>query len=249
MTRTELHPVLGISWEKMPRHIAVIMDGNGRWAQQQNLPRLEGHSRGSTSVRSTVTECARLKIECLTLYSFSVENWKRPADEVQGLLELFRQYLIDERPTIKENNIRVRHLGFEYGLPDWLLKELRETVRLSQENTGMILNLALNYSGRAEIAYAVRKIVKDAQQGKLTYESVSEDMVNSYMGTAGQPDPDLLIRTAGERRISNFLLWQISYAELYVTDVFWPDFSRQILHDAILDFSKRNRRFGDVKNK
>jgi len=243
----ELHPILGIPWQKMPRHVAIIMDGNGRWAQQRGLPRLEGHSSGSNSVRSTVTESARLGIECLTLYSFSTENWKRPAEEVKGLMDLYAQYLVEERPTIAEHDIRVRHLGTEEGLPQYVLRELRETVRLSQNNGGMILCLALNYSGRAELTRAIRKMVDDAARGELKVNAVNEQIISKYLDTAGLPDPDLLVRTAGERRISNFLLWQISYTELYVTEVLWPDFSREVLYEAIKEYARRNRRFGGLK--
>jgi undecaprenyl diphosphate synthase len=244
---SENHPVLGITWQRMPRHIAIIMDGNGRWAEQRGLRRLEGHRRGSLPVRSTVTECARLGVECLTLYSFSTENWKRPPEEVSGLMALYAHYLVEERPTIMNNNIRVRHLGTEKDLPDHVLRELRETVRISQVNTGMTLCLALNYSGRAELVAAVKQVADDATRGAISIAAIDESMVSSYLYTAGLPDPDLLIRTAGEMRISNFLLWQISYAELYVTDVFWPDFDHATLHQAILSYAQRNRRFGGLK--
>ena len=243
----EIHPILGIPWLRLPRHIAIIMDGNGRWAQQRGLPRLEGHRNGSKAVRATITECARLQVECLTLYSFSTENWKRPADEVTGLMQLYAYYLVNERPTIMQNNIRVRHVGSEDGLPDSVVRELRETVRLSAANTGMTLCLALNYSGRAELIRAMRQIATDVKSGQLTSAEIDEDIIHGHLDTAGLPDPDVLIRTAGERRVSNFLLWQISYAELYITDVFWPDFDQGQLHDAIRDYASRNRRFGGLK--
>jgi len=223
------------------------MDGNGRWAQHRGLPRIEGHRNGSKGVRFTITETARLGVECLTLYSFSTENWKRPPEEVAGLMDLYEQYLIEERPTIMNNNIKVRHIGFEQILPDRVLRELRETVRISQDNTGMTLCLALNYSGRSELVAAIQKMVNDSRDGSLKAKDIDETMVSSYLDTAGLPDPDLLIRTAGEMRISNFLLWQISYAELYVTDVLWPDFDGDVLYGAIKDYAGRDRRFGGLK--
>lgn len=242
----ENHPILGIPWTRMPRHIAIIMDGNGRWAQQRGQPRLVGHRNGSKAVRSVITESARLGIECLTLYSFSTENWKRPQDEIAGLMQLYADYLIAERPTIMKHSIRVRHLGDAEGLPGFVRKELNTTIELSAGNTGMVLCLALNYSGRSELIGAVENIVTDAKAGKIT-EAVTEELVNSYLDTAGLPDPDLLIRTAGEKRISNFLLWQIAYAELYVTDVFWPDFDHDVLYAAINEYATRHRRFGGLK--
>ena len=242
----QLHPILDIPWSKMPRHIAIIMDGNGRWAQQRGLPRIEGHRNGSKGVRSTITEAAQLGVECLTLYSFSTENWKRPQEEVAGLMKLYEKYLIEERPTIMNNNITVRHLGDEQALPGNVLDQLRETVRLSQANTGMTLCLALNYSGRSELIKAIKKIAGDCKNGAIDDEDIDESMLSDKLDTAGLPDPDLLIRTAGEMRISNFLLWQISYVELYVTDVYWPDFNQEVLRQAIKDYARRNRRFGGL---
>jgi undecaprenyl diphosphate synthase len=243
---TDIHPVLGIPQERLPRHIAIIMDGNGRWAVTRGRERLEGHRQGSANVREIVTAVTRLGVECLTLYSFSTENWKRPIEEVKGLMDLYEEYLIKERPTIMKYNIRVRHLGIDEELPANVRRELHETVRISEKNTGMTLCLALNYSGRKELNRAIREIVRDGIEGNLTPEEVEEATVSSYLDTAGLPDPDLLIRTAGEMRISNFLLWQISYAEMYVTEVFWPDFNPEILHEAIRSFAQRDRRFGGL---
>lgn len=243
---SQLHPDLGIPWQKMPRHVAVIMDGNGRWAENRGLPRIEGHRHGSKSVRSTITAAAKLRLECLTLYSFSTENWKRPAEEVSALMELYRHYLISERAMIMNSNIRVRHLGDEKDLPEPTLRELRETVRLSKGNTGMTLCLALNYSGRHELARVIRKLAGDVKNQSLKSDDITEQLISDSLDTAGLPDPDLLIRTAGEKRISNFLLWQISYAELYVTDVYWPDFTPEVLAKAVLDYSARDRRFGGL---
>jgi len=246
---SEIHPILGIPNNRLPRHIAIIMDGNGRWAQQKGLARLEGHQRGSANVRSIVTEVTRLGVECLTLYSFSTENWKRPLEEVKGLMNLYEAYLIKERPTIMKYNVRVRHLGIDSELPENVRRELHETVRISQDNTGMTLCLALNYSGRKELINAIRTMVRDGIDGHLKPEDINESLISSYLDTAGLPDPDLLIRTAGEMRISNFLLWQISYAELYVTDIHWPDFDQDILHEAIRNFAQRKRRFGGLSSK
>ncbi len=243
----ELHPDLGVPWSQVPRHIAIIMDGNGRWAEKRGLPRLEGHRNGSKAVRFTITECARLHIECLTLYSFSTENWKRPADEVAGLMKLYEKHLIEERPTIMNNNIKVRHLGHEEGLPEHVLRELRLSVDMSKNNTGMTLCLALNYSGRSEIARAVNRISESYKTGAIEKSEITEDLISATLDTAGLPDPDLLIRTSGEMRISNYLLWQISYAELFVTDVHWPDFNQDVIYEAIKDYAARNRRFGGLR--
>ena len=242
------HPVFDIPTERMPRHVAIIMDGNGRWARERGLPRVEGHRNGSRGVRTIINESARLGFECLTLYSFSLENWKRPREEVSALMELYRHYLIHERPTIMNNNVRVRHIGQEEGLPDSVLEALHDTIELSRENTGMTLLLALNYSGRSEIVQTVRTIVGEVQKGALAAEDIDEETISSNLDTHGLPDPDLLIRTSGEMRISNFLLWQISYAELYVTDVHWPDFNEEILAQAIRAYASRNRRFGGVES-
>ncbi len=247
-SQTTLDPlaVAGVPRAALPRHVAIIMDGNGRWARQRGLPRIEGHRSASPAVRETVTQCARLGIECLTLYSFSLENWKRPRSEVDGLMALYAQYLADERGEIMTNNIRLRQIGRRDGLPDAVLRELDCTERLSRENTGMVLCLALNYGARAELTDALRRIALRVQRGELSPEQIDESLIAASLDTAGLPDPDLVIRTAGELRISNFLLWQISYAELYVTPVLWPDFRAEHLHDALQAFAHRQRRFGDV---
>jgi len=245
----EIHPILGIPWKKVPRHIAIIMDGNGRWAQDRGLPRLKGHAMGSKAVRETITECAILGIECLTLYSFSTENWKRPPEEIAGLMALYEQYLVEERPTIMKHNIRVRHLGFEKDLFPGVLNELRETVRLSRNNTGMTLCLALNYSGRSELIAAIQNIASHAASKTLDPSSIDEDFISHSLDTKGLPDPDLLLRTSGEYRVSNFLLWQLAYAEFVVVKEHWPDFDHKVLHRAILEYSQRNRRFGGLASK
>jgi undecaprenyl diphosphate synthase len=237
---------VGLDPERLPDHVAVIMDGNGRWARQRGLPRVEGHARGVTSVRATVEECCRLGIGHLTLYCLSSENWKRPQAELDFLMALLEQYLIQERAEIMDQNIRFRVIGRRSDLPEGVLKEIDENERLTQDNTGMGLNLAINYGGRTELIDAVRDLVRQVQSGTLTPEAIDEAAISSALYTAGMPDPDLLIRTAGEMRVSNFLLWQISYAELWVTELCWPDFSRETLHEALRDYAARERRFGGL---
>jgi undecaprenyl diphosphate synthase len=241
-----LSELADIPREKLPRHIAIIMDGNGRWARQQGRPRIEGHRAGATSVRRITEECARLGIQQITLYCLSSENWKRPAEELGFLLELLQQYLIDERPRIMKHNIRVRWIGRREGLPDSALKTLDETVQLSAANTGLCICLAINYGGRAELVDAVRRIAGEVRQGALDPAAIDEDTFAARLYTVGMPEPDLLIRTAGEMRISNFLLWQISYAEIWVTEVCWPDFDEAQLHAALRSYAARDRRFGGL---
>ena len=223
------------------------MDGNGRWARRQNLPRIEGHRRGVASVRRTVEECARLGIEQLTLYCLSSENWKRPQGELDFLMHLLEQYMIEERATIMQNNIRVSTIGRKTGIPEAVQRETNKTIELSSRNTGTRLCLAINYGGRAEVLDAVRLIAEQVRDDRIAIEDIDEDTVNQRLYTAGMPDPDLLIRTAGEMRISNFLLWQISYAEIWVTQRCWPEFREPHLHEAIRDYAGRERRFGGLK--
>ena len=237
---------LDVPREKLPRHIAVIMDGNGRWARQQGLPRIEGHRHGVASVRRTVEECARLGIEQLTLYCLSSENWKRPPEELDFLMHLLEQYMIEERSTIMEQNIQVAVIGRREGIPPEALREIDKTIALSGQNTGLRLCLAINYGARAELADAVRRIAEEVRAGRLDPADVDELTLDSHLYTAGMPEPDLLIRTAGELRVSNFLLWQISYAEIWVTDLCWPEFDEAQLHQAIRDFASRDRRFGGL---
>jgi undecaprenyl diphosphate synthase len=238
--------VLGLEPEQLPRHIAVIMDGNGRWARQRNLPRIRGHEEGAKAVRTAATQCARLGIEALTLYSFSAENWKRPKEEVDFLMRLCVQYLVAERDEIMENNIRLMHVGRRQGLPDDVLHELDVTAEQSRHNSGLRMVLALNYGSRTEILDAVKRIARRIRDGDLQVEDIDETLFSRSLYTSELPDPDLLIRTASQYRISNFLLWQISYAELYVTDVLWPDFGASHLHAAIQEYARRERRFGAV---
>jgi len=235
--------------ERFPRHVAIIMDGNGRWAVRRGLERVRGHQQGARSVKSVVTEAARLRRDhggpdFLTLYSFSLENWKRPASEVSFLMEMYIEYLRGERQTMMENNIRFRQIGRIDHLPDAVMEEVNVTLEQTAKNDGLTLVLALNYGSRAEITDAVRAIAEKVARGELRPEDVREETISDHLYTAGWPDPDLLIRTAGEMRVSNYLLWQISYAELYVSDVLWPDFGVDDLHGAIRAFAGRNRRFG-----
>jgi undecaprenyl diphosphate synthase len=239
---------IGVDRSHLPRHIAIIMDGNGRWAQSRGFPRIRGHEAGAKAVREIVTRCARLGIEVLTLYSFSHENWNRPKDEVNFLMELYSQYLISERDEIIDNNIRFVHLGSRDGLPDNVLKQMDITKDASNGNTGLKLCLALNYGSRREIVDAVKSIARDVRNGSLAEDDIGEGTISDALYTRGLPDPDLLIRTAGERRISNFLLWQISYAEIFVSDVHWPDFNAEHLDGAIRDFAGRERRFGALQS-
>lgn len=238
--------ILGVPAEALPRHVAIIMDGNGRWAQQQGKPRLFGHQHGATVVRHIVTECARLNLDALTLYSFSIDNWKRPAEEIEFLMELYADYLVQERQTMMENNVRFVQIGRREGLPGSVLEQLDRCINATAGNTGLTLALAINYGSRAEITDAVKAIAGKVVTGELKPEDIVERTVARHLYTAGMPDPDLLIRTAGEMRISNYLLWQISYAELYVAEPCWPDFTVDHLRQAIREYAKRKRKFGAV---
>ncbi len=232
--------------ERRPRHIAVIMDGNGRWAERQGLPRIEGHRQGVTSVRRAVEAGTRLGLEQLTLYCLSSENWKRPQPELEFLMHLLEQYMIEERSLIMQQNISVHVIGRRDGIPATTLGEMDKTVGLTADATGMRLCLAINYGARREMLDAVRKIAVDVRDGHLDPESMTEEIFADYLYTRDMVDPDLMIRTAGEMRVSNFLLWQMSYAELWVTDRCWPEFSVDDLHHAIRDFAARDRRFGGL---
>ncbi|MEZ6039434.1 MAG: isoprenyl transferase [Planctomycetaceae bacterium] len=238
----------GLLRPRLPGHIAIIMDGNGRWAQGRFLPRIEGHRRGVKSVRCIVEECSRLGLKQLTLYCFSSENWKRPRQELSLLMTLLRQYLVEERQEIMAQGLRFRVIGRVEELDPVIQSEIRQTEEVSANNTGMMLCLAVNYGARMEIADAVRRIGREVSEGRLEPESISEKTITDHLMTQGMPDPDLVIRTAGEMRISNFLLWQISYAELWVTNKFWPEFREPDLYDALRDFASRDRRFGGLAN-
>jgi len=229
---------------KIPRHVAIIMDGNGRWAEAQGLPREKGHEAGAESVRVVVRECRKAGVEALTLYSFSTENWRRPAAEVGALMTLLHRYVLQERQEILEQGIRLRAIGQIDRLPLFVRLPLKALVRESAHNTGMTLNLALSYGARAEIVDAMQTIAKKIAKRQLRAKDIDEQVISDHLYTAGLPDPDILIRTSGELRISNFLLWQIAYAEIYVTQDAWPDFRKPQLFEAFASFSRRERRYG-----
>ena len=229
-----------------PEHIAVIMDGNGRWAQERGMRRVLGHREGITSVREITTECARMGVKSLTLYAFSVENWKRPRPEVRYLMRLLRRFLIDERPTLRENDVRLKAIGRLEALPAEALAELRRTEEESASHQGMLLRLALSYGSRTELADAVRGVCADVQAGRLDPDTIDEETLRAYLYDPQTPDPDLMIRTAGEMRLSNFLLWQLSYAEIYVSPVCWPQFRKEELMNALADYARRVRKFGGL---
>ncbi|MBL8745766.1 MAG: isoprenyl transferase [Phycisphaerae bacterium] len=235
--------------ERIPRHVAIIMDGNGRWASERGFPRIFGHRNGAAAIRRTIDEAGRLGIECITLFSFSSENWKRPADEVGELMWLYLQYMSGEREHLVRENIRLKQIGRRDGLPKEALAALDETVRATARCTGPTLCLAVNYGSRAEMVDAVRSLAREARDGRIEPETIDEAMISAHLDTAGLPDPDLLIRTAGEMRISNFLLWQISYAELWVTPAYWPDFGAEHLREAVRAYAERERRFGGLAPK
>jgi undecaprenyl diphosphate synthase len=260
---------------KLPRHVAVIMDGNGRWAQRRHLPRIAGHRYGTKTARTTIETCARLNIEALTLYAFSVENWRRPKVETDFLMQLLREYIRKEMPLIQRNNIRMRFLGRIVELPEAVQKDVREATERTAANTGMCLCIALNYGGRAELVDAMNAILAQRKgsnghggvqgngrgghgdheapvgnghaNGNGSLERITEEQLSTYLYTEGLPDPDLLIRTSGEMRVSNFLLWQIAYAEMFVTETLWPDFNRARLLEALIEFQKRERRYGGIR--
>ncbi|HCH61703.1 MAG TPA: isoprenyl transferase [Deltaproteobacteria bacterium] len=229
---------------RTPRHVAIIMDGNGRWAESRGLPRVKGHEEGARSVRAIVRECRKRGLDALTLYSFSTENWRRPKAEVGALMTLLQQYVLQERREILDNQIRLKAIGQIDRLPLFVRLPLQALVRESANNTGMTLNLALSYGARAEIVSAMRELAEQVRRGRLQPKAIDAAMISQHLFTAGLPDPDLLIRTSGELRVSNFLLWQIAYAEIYVTDVAWPDFREAELEEALASFGSRERRFG-----
>jgi undecaprenyl diphosphate synthase len=233
-----------INNDKLPRHIAIIMDGNGRWAEEKGQDRLYGHFHGVESVRNIVEGCAELGVEYLTLYAFSTENWDRPVHEVTGLMELLVETIHKEVPILNKNNIRLHVIGALDMLPEYARKELNEALEATASNTGLNLVMALSYSSRWELVNAVKKIGEDVLAGKIQPEDINQDVLGQYLSTSDFPDPELMIRTSGEFRISNFLLYQLAYAELYFTSTRWPDFRKEHLYEAILDFQKRERRFG-----
>ena len=233
-----------IDSKKLPRHIAIIMDGNGRWAQEQGQDRLFGHFHGVESVRNIVEGCSDLGIQYLTLYTFSTENWDRPQHEVNGLMELMAETIRKEVPLLNKNNIHLHVIGDLKLLPEYAMKELNEAIEMTSANTGLNLILAMSYSSRWELVNAVKKIALDVKEGKIQPEEVDQILLEKYLVTSDFPDPELMIRTSGEFRISNFLLYQLAYAELYFTNTRWPDFRKENLYEAIVDFQKRERRYG-----
>lgn len=237
---------LGLEPAQIPRNIAIIMDGNGRWAQRKSLPRVMGHRAGAKIIERVALFCVDLGIESLTLYSFSTENWNRPKSEINALMHIHSEYLVDIRPVLMKNNVKLIHLGRKKGLPVQVLNDLEDTMEETSANTGMILALALNYSGRAEIMDATKKIAQEYKKGKLRLKDIDEKCISNNLYANQLTDPDLLIRTANEMRISNFLLWQISYSEFYVTKTLWPDFKNTSLEKAIRAYASRKRRFGAI---
>ncbi|MEW6685841.1 MAG: isoprenyl transferase [Candidatus Edwardsbacteria bacterium] len=234
------------SEERMPQHIAIIMDGNGRWAQKRGLPRIIGHRKGMKTVREIVKACGELDIEVLTLYAFSIENWQRPQREVSQLMKMLVEYLKKERKELDQNNVRLRAIGRLTDLSLEAQELLKETIAYTSKNSGLILNLALSYGGRVEIIEAIQKLMADFSAGRILKENIDEKTFTQYLYAPDLPEPDLLIRTSGEMRISNFLLWQVAYTEIWVTETLWPDFGRRHLYEAILGYQKRERRFGRV---
>ena len=250
LTKTEEALLERLDRKRLPRHVAVIMDGNGRWAQRRHLPRVAGHRAGVAAARETIETCARLGIGALTLYAFSAENWRRPKAEVDFLMRLLREFLRKELPVIHRNNIRLSVIGRTEELPAGVRKDIEEGMELTSKNSGMRLVVALNYGARAELVDAFNSLLDEtrakATNGELLNLRITEKMISDHLYTAGLPDPDLLIRTSGEQRISNFLLWQIAYAEIHVTDVLWPDFHRARLIEALLEYQGRERRYGGL---
>ncbi len=243
---TEANLLAAIAVERMPRHIAVIMDGNGRWAKKQGKPRIFGHRAGAASVRAIIDTCRRLEIEAVTLYAFSTENWKRPRAEIAGLMSMLKRYIRNDLKEVHEHNIRFQAIGNMAGLPEDVQTEIASAVAKTAANTGMVMSVALNYGGRAEIVEACKNAAKDRLAMGETVDQITEKDIERNLYTHGLPEVDLLIRTSGEFRISNFLLWQIAYSEIYVTPTLFPDFRRPQIFEALIDYQKRERRFGDV---
>ncbi|HEV3220557.1 MAG TPA: isoprenyl transferase [Candidatus Acidoferrales bacterium] len=244
--REEARLLEQLETSRFPQHIAIIMDGNGRWAQRRHLPRIAGHRAGVASARQVIESCARLGIQALTLYAFSMENWRRPKTEIDFLMRLLREYLRKELPEIHRNNIRLIVIGRLDHLPEAVRKDVQDAMDFTAKNSGMKLTVALNYGGRAELVDAFNSILDHVRNNGSTFPRVDEKIISEHLYTAGLPDPDLLIRTSGEMRVSNFLLWQIAYAEIYVTETLWPDFNRVRLLEALLEFQKRERRYGGL---
>lgn len=236
-----------IDINNIPEHIAIIMDGNGRWAKEKQLPRTKGHRAGVEAIREIVKECSNLGIKYLTLYAFSTENWKRPKEEIFALMSLLVEYLREEIDELNSNEVIITSIGDTTKLPSECQKELKRAYEITKNNKGLILNLALNYGGRDDIVYAVKNIFTDIKKGILSEKDINETTISNYLYTANMPDPDLIIRPSGEQRISNFLLWQCAYSEFWYSNIKWPDFKKEHLYEAIIDYQSRNRRFGSIK--
>ena len=235
-----------IDYSRLPVHIGIIMDGNGRWAKKRGLPRSAGHSAGADSLKKIVTECNKMGIKYITVYAFSTENWKRPKEEVDYLMNLLMDYLKNAETTLAGENVVIKAIGSRKELSDELCEQIKKTEEFTENNDGIVMNIALNYGSREEIVNSVKKICKNVQNGECSIEDINSEMISDNLYTASQPDPDLIIRTSGEERISNFLLWQLAYSELWFTDKLWPDFNINDLHQAIIDYQNRNRRYGGV---
>ena len=235
-----------IDYNRLPAHIGVIMDGNGRWAKQRGLPRSAGHSAGAETLKKIVTECNNMGIKYITVYAFSTENWKRPKEEVDFLMNLLMDYLKNAKTTLAGENVVIKAIGSRKELSEELQAEIIKTEEFTKDNDGIVMNIALNYGSREEIVQSVKKICKEISDGQYGIDAIDSQKISEHLYTADQPDPDLIIRTSGEERISNFLLWQLAYSELWFTDKLWPDFSVKDLHQAILDYQNRNRRYGGV---
>jgi len=235
-----------IDLNNLPQHIGVIMDGNGRWAKKRGLPRTAGHQAGAEGLKKIVTECNNLGIKYITVYAFSTENWKRPKSEVDFLMNLLLGYLKDSERTLAKENVKIRAIGSRAELTEEIRQQILKTEKFTENNTGIVMNIALNYGSREELVLATREISKMVKDGSLTEDDINENLISSHLYTAGQPDPDLIIRTSNELRLSNFLMWQSSYSELYFTKTLWPDFKVKDLHNAILEYQNRNRRYGGV---
>jgi undecaprenyl diphosphate synthase len=247
LSRKDRQQPVEISPDNIPRHVAVIMDGNGRWAKRRGLPRVVGHQNGMKAVKRATIAADELGIEFLTMYAFSTENWKRPKEEVDYLMRLPVEFLAIELDELIEKNVQVRMMGDTDALPSFTRKAMEEAVSRTHGNTGLILNFALNYGGRKEIEDCMRSIGKDIQSGVLSPDDITTDLIDSRMLSGGLPDPDLLIRTSGEMRLSNFMLWQLAYSELWFTDVYWPEFDKEHLHQAVAEYQRRTRRYGGLK--
>lgn len=236
-----------IDFDRLPTHIGVIMDGNGRWAKRRGLPRSAGHQAGADTLKKIVTECNKMGIKYITVYAFSTENWKRPKDEVDFLMNLLMNYLLDAERTLAGENVRIRAIGSRAELTEEMQVQIKKTEEFTSKNTGIVMNIALNYGSREELVNAAKNISFKVKSGEISVEDVTAEMISDELYTAGQPDPDLIIRTSNEQRLSNFLMWQSSYSELYFTKTLWPDFNIECLYDAILAYQQRDRRYGGLK--